>query len=118
LVYCYPHGYWVDGGTIKDLPANMMKTLNTEFDCQWALNQINWVKTTYNTLFDTTRMRKQELTSSTGSVNQSAYGSVNAPVISDSVNQSACDSVNQSTTDLDNQSAYASANQHSYASAI
>jgi hypothetical protein len=57
LVYCYSHEYWIDDDTVKNLSVNMMKTLNTEFDCQWALNQINWMKTTYNTLFETTWMR-------------------------------------------------------------
>ncbi len=105
-----------------------MKILDTEpeYNDHWTLNQINWVKKTYNTLSDKQQRRKQELTSSPGpatqsacdSVNRSAYDSVNVSVISGPANQSVCDSVNQSTTGPVNQSAYTSVNQHSYAPAI
>ncbi len=107
LIYCYSHEYWIDDDTVKNLSVNMMKILNPEFDYndQWSLNQINWMKTTYNTLFGKQQRRKRELTvnqSAPDSVNQSGYDSVNVSIISDSVNQSA----------------YVSANQHSYVSAI
>jgi hypothetical protein len=63
LNYCYSHDYWINHDNLRKCFTNFLKILNvnSEYNNNWIVDQIRWVKYNYERLSSNIRQRKEKI---------------------------------------------------------